>query len=278
MNWIPFSMLAEIAQDINTVYSHKRSGIYDVDISEDLLSVELVRSIRKVLMTPIEDQGKTKESNGFHLAVQAYKATGDLERKHGDIAIVVCDIDLGKVGTGFYEAKLQSIGGEYPSFNVRQIQRLESNTPRLAIVMHERRKGPVSDDPFDRGVPINEHFSHSVSEDLCRVIPASWARRFRRLGEAAYHRRPDSFGYHFVTRYLLGRDLDYTRSPKKAIARWVKKERGSSPLIVEIKISRTGEGLFRNEPFLIAPGSLQPFLNSTVKDGTLIQPELIPII
>ncbi|MFN9623842.1 MAG: hypothetical protein ACK587_13590 [Cyanobacteriota bacterium] len=99
MNWIPFSMLAEIAQDINTVYSHKRNGIHDIDISEDLLSVELIRSIREVLMTPIEDQGKPKECKGFHLSVQAYKATGGLERKHGDIAIVVCDIDLGKVGT-----------------------------------------------------------------------------------------------------------------------------------------------------------------------------------
>ena len=271
-------MLTEIAQDINAVYSHKRNRIHDVDISEDLLSIELVRSIREVLMTPMEDQGNPKESNGFHLTVQAYKATGDLERKHGDIAIVVCDIDLGKVGTGFYEAKLQSIGGEYPSFNLRQIQRLESNTPRLAIVMHEREKGPVSDDPFDSGFPINEHLGHSVHEGLCRVLPASWARRFRRLGEAAHQRRPDSFGYHFVTRYLLGRDLDYARSPKKAIAQWVKKTRGASPLVVEIKISRTGEGLSRNEPFLIAPGSSQPLLNSTVKDGTLIQSELIPII
>jgi hypothetical protein len=278
MNWIPFSMLAEIAQDINTAYSHKRNRIHDVDISEDLLSIELVRSIREVLMTPMEDQGNPKESNGFHLSVQAYKATGGLERKHGDIAIVVCDIDLGKVGTGFYEAKLQSIGGEYPSFNLRQIQRLESNTPRLAIVMHEREKGPVSDDPFDRGFPINEHLGHSVNEGLCRVLPASWARKFRLLGEAAYQRRPDSFGYHFVTRYLLGRDLDYARSPKKAIARWVKKTRGASPLVVEIKISRTGEGLSRNEPLQIAPGSSQPLLNSTVKDVTLIQPELIPII
>lgn len=278
MNWIPFSMLVEIAEDINTDYAHKRNRIHDVDISEDLLSVELARSIREVLMTPIQDQGMQRQSNGFHLSVQAYKATGNLERKHGDIAIVVYDVDLRKTGTGFYEAKLQSIGGEYPGFSVRQIQRLESNTPRLAIVMHEREMGPVSDSPFDPGNPMNNHLSHSVNESLCRVLPASWARKFRRLGEAAYQKRPDSFGYHFVTRYLLGSDLDYSRSPKKAIARWVKNTRGASPLVVEIKISRTGEGLFRNEPFLIAPGSSQPFLNPTVKDGTIIQPELIPII
>lgn len=144
--------------------------------------------------------------------------------------------------------------------------------------MHEREKGPVSDDPFDQGAPINDHLSHSVNESLCRVLPASWARKFRRLGEAAYQRRPDSFGYHFVTRYLLGRDLIYACSPKTAIARWVKTTRGAAPLVVEIKISRTGEGLFRNEPFLIAPGSSQLLLNSTVRDEMLIQPEFIPII
>lgn len=106
MNWISLCKLAEIAKDINTVYTAKRACIDDVDISEDLLSIELVKTIREVLLTQRENEEITKERDGFHLSVQAYKATGTLERKHGDIAIVVSDNDRRVVGTGFYEAKL----------------------------------------------------------------------------------------------------------------------------------------------------------------------------
>jgi hypothetical protein len=101
MNWIPLSKLAEIAKDINTVYAAKRNYIEDADISEDLLSIELVKTIREVLLTQRAKQETTKTSDGFHLSVQAYKTTGALERKHGDVAIVVSDNDRRIVGTGF---------------------------------------------------------------------------------------------------------------------------------------------------------------------------------
>jgi hypothetical protein len=278
MNWIPLFKLAEIAKDINTVYTAKRAYIDDVDISEDLLSIELVKTIREVLLTQREDEEITKESDGFHLSVQAYKATSALERKHGDIAIVVSDNDRRVVGTGFYEAKLQSLNGGYPAFNVRQIQKLESSTPRLAIVMHERGESHICDDPFDWNFPGYDRSDYHNNLSLCRALPASWARKFRRLSDAAWQRPPFSFGYHFVTRYLMGPDLDYSRSPEKAIARWVRKTKRASPIVVEISISRSREGHLINEPLLISPGSSQILLGQLEKDVKWAQPEFVPII
>ena len=106
MNWIPLSLLSELAEVINLCYSRKYSNIYDVDISADLLSIEYAKIIRKVLLKPTADGDNSKERNGFNLSVQAYKTTGALERKHGDIAAVVSHIDRRVFGTGFYEAML----------------------------------------------------------------------------------------------------------------------------------------------------------------------------
>jgi hypothetical protein len=278
MNWIPLSKLAEIAKDINTVYAAKRNYIEDVDISEDLLSIELVKTIREVLLTQRAKQEITKTSDGFHLSVQAYKATGALERKHGDIAIVVSDNDRRIVGTGFYEAKLQSLDGGYPAFKMRQIQKLESSTPRLAIVMHERRESHICDDPFDWTLPEYDKKDYHDNLSLCRALPASWARKFGRLSDAACQRRPFSFGYHFVTRYLMGSDLDYSRSPVKEIAQWVRKTKRASPVVVEITISKSHESHLFNEPLLISPGSSQIFLGQLEKDEKWAQPEFVPIV
>jgi hypothetical protein len=237
-----------------------------------------VKTIREVLLTRREHQEGTKKADGFHLSVQAYKATGALERKHGDIAIVVSDNDRRVVGTGFYEAKLQSLDGGYPAFNVRQIQKLESSTPRLAIVMHERGESHICDDPFDWNFPEYDMNDYHNNLALCRALPASWARKFRRLSDAAWQRRPFSFWYRFVTRYLMGPDLDYSRTPEKAIARWMRKTKRASPVVVEITISKSREGHLMNEPLLISPGSSQIILGQLEKDEEWAQPELLPII
>lgn len=278
MNWIPNSLLAEISDDINSCWTQKRNKMHDIDISEDYLSIELVRTIREVLSISRVDRCESVAKKGFYLSVEAYKSTGGLERIHGDIAIIVSDYDRRSVGTGFYEAKIQSIDGSYPTFKMRQIQRLESNTPRLAIIMHERREEPVSDNPFDRCFPEDDRSSFNDNHSFCRSLPASWARKFKRLGDAANQRRPYSFGYHFVTRYLLGADLDYSRSPAKAIDRWKRKTKGFPLVIVEIKISVSGDGLLRYEPALIPPGSSQAFAPLMNQAKRLEQLELIPII
>jgi len=278
MNWIPVALLAEISDDINSSWTHKRSKMHDIDISEDYLSIELVQTLREDLAIPRMDRREPNAKNGFHLSVQAYKATGGLERVYGDIAIIISDCDRRTVGTGFYEAKLQSIDGSYPAFKMRQIQRLESSTPRLAIMMHERRQEPVNDNPFDRNVPEDDNSSFNDNHSFCRALPASWARKFKRLSDAAYQRRPYSFGYHFVTRYLLGTDLDYSRSPAKAINRWKRITKGFPLVVVEIKISKSEDGLLRYESILIPPGSPQTFLPLINQIKRLDQPEFIPII
>ena len=57
--------------------------------------------IREILLKPTADRDKSKETNGLNLSVQAYKATGTLERMHGDIAVIVSNIDRRIVGTGY---------------------------------------------------------------------------------------------------------------------------------------------------------------------------------
>ena len=79
MSWIPLSQLAEIAEEINTIYSQKRSNIHDVYRSEDLLAIEPEKTIREALLMPRVERDESKARSGFHLSAQAYKATGTLE-------------------------------------------------------------------------------------------------------------------------------------------------------------------------------------------------------
>ena len=108
-----------------------------------MLSIELVRIIREFLLRTAADRDKSKERNGFDLSVHACMATGALERMHGVIAVVVSDIDRRVAGTGFYEAKLQSLDGHYSAFNVRQAQKLESSTSPGGGRPHTRRPGDL---------------------------------------------------------------------------------------------------------------------------------------
>lgn len=76
----------------------------------------------------------------------------------------------------------------------------------------------------------------------------------------------------------MGTDLDYSRSPEKAIARWVRKTKRASPVVVETTISKLREGHLIDEPLLISPGSSQVFLGQLEKVEKLAQPEFVPII
>ena len=145
-------------------------------------------------------------------------------------------------------------------------------------MVHGLRKEPVSDNPFDRNIPEDNKSGFHGNHSFCRALSVSWARKFRQLSDSASQRQPNSFGYYFVTRYLLGADLDYRHSPAKAIARWLQKTKGFSPINVEIKISESRDGLLRYEPALIPPGTSQicvPFIDQRKR---LDQPEFTPII
>ncbi|MCX5963164.1 MAG: hypothetical protein NT070_08455 [Cyanobacteria bacterium] len=259
MNWLRNGSLERIAADLNDAYERERNATEDVDLNEDLLSYKLVRTIRDVLTRPPDPHEEIDPENGFSLAVQAYKATGRLEQTHGDIAIVVTDVDHHVTGCGFYEAKAEFHNGTYPSYKMRQIRRLESKTPRLAVVIYERDSKPVNDNLFDDSLPYwggykplnNNHQTLSH----CRVLPATWVRQFSRLDTATALMPPCSFGHHFVTRYLLGRDLDFSRPPTETIDRWVRLTKRAPPIVLEIFISRNPDTIYENKPTLLLPGS-----------------------
>jgi len=240
---------------LNSTYDREAAKVEHVDISEDSLSLKLVQSIRSVLTKPPVPDEHPGHDSGIYLDVQAYKATGRLEQTHGDIAIVVTDVDRRMTGTGFYEAKAEFQDGMYPSYKRRQIQRLESNTPRLAIAIYELNAKPVSDDPIDYSLPWRESGEHYQARSRCRVLPASWVRGFSRLSHATDLMQPCSFGHHFVSKYLLGQDLDYSRPPIAAIDRWIRHTRRASPIILEIVISRSPDFDINDQPLLLLPGS-----------------------
>jgi hypothetical protein len=255
MRRLPFPSLQRIVSELNSTYDYEAAKVEHVDISEDSLSLKLVQSIRSVLAKPPAPDEYPGHDSGIYLDVQAYKATGRLEQTHGDIAIVVTDIDRRMTGTGFYEAKAEFQDGMYPSYKMRQIQRLESNTPRLAIAIYELNAKPVSDDPIDYSLPWRESGEHYQARSRCRVLPASWVREFSHLSHATNLMQPCSFGHHFVSKYLLGQDLDYSRPPTAAIDRWIRHTRRASPIILKIVISRSPDFDINNQPLPLLPGS-----------------------
>lgn len=207
-----------------------------VDWDEDHISFMLVNTLRHTLRKAQKitvPHSYFYSEGDFFLDIEAYKATGALERRHGDIAIVIQYMDLNRIGTGFYEAKAEGPRGDYPAFNMRQLRRLTTSTPQLALLLYERTEKAVSDDEYS----FNQLYERSSLRSRLRVIGANIARKYPRPELVPDF--PCSFGHHFVSRYLTGRDLDYSRDPHLAIQKWIKATRRASPVVVNIRISKT---------------------------------------
>jgi hypothetical protein len=145
------------------------------------------------------------------------------------------------------------------------------------VILHDRSGNPVCDEPFEWALSEDSQFDRNAKLCLCRVLPASWVRKFKRLDHAVSEMRPWSIGYHFVTRYLLGPDLDYSRPPVDAINRWVRTtRRGCPPVVIEIKISRYPEDHPRRELAFIEPGSSRALLRPMIESGGLERIERLP--
>jgi hypothetical protein len=271
MNSLREVSLSGVAHAINDAFARDTNSMDDVDRNEDLLSYKLIGAIRSVLDDPSELQRQPGPQSGFYMAIQAYKATGRLEQQHGDIAIVVTDLDCHLSGTGFYEAKAEAHNGLYPSYRMRQLRRLESSTPRLAVAMYERQAKPVNDDEYDAALGYRTS-GESYQLRYCRVLPASWVRQFSRLEAAANQMMPTSFGHHFVTRYLPGRDLDFSRNSLDAIDRWVRITRRAQPVVLEIVISRNPDYQYTSDPLGIIPGSDLAELDTIEKRPLVLEP------
>jgi hypothetical protein len=257
----------ELSRLINDDLEQRLQATELVDWAEDHLSIMLVEALRNILRkistisAPKEHRPYAEERNGtnFFFEVEVYKATGALERKHGDIAIVVEDVDLHRAGTGFYEAKAEGPCGGFPAFNMRQLRRLSSATPQLSLLLYQRSRESVSDDEYSLSKRLDRPPS---ATSRLRVIGANIAKRYKSPEDIPD--LPQTFGHHFVSRYLSGRDLDYSRDPLLAIERWLKVTRRASPLRVSIWISRTASAL--EEPARILPPGYEriPLLQSAL--------------
>lgn len=227
----------ELSELLDRELDQKLIGIESVDWSEDYISFMLVDSLRRTLRNV---ESITVQQNSWHgveeifFEIEAYKATGALERKHGDIAIVIHNMDLGRIGTGFYEAKAEGAEGDYPAYNMRQLRRITTSTPQLALLLYERTAKVVSDGEYSF---YNYNHERPYARSRLRVIGANIAKRYTR--PEFIPDLPCSFGSHFVGRYLTGRDLDYSRDPHLTIQKWIKATRRASPVVVSIRMSKT---------------------------------------
>ncbi len=167
----------ELSKLIDREVEHRLEFVEFIDWHEDHISLVLVDALRETLRSTnrilVHHAGWGEEEH-FFFEVEAYKATGALERRHGDIAIVVQDLDLGRVGTGFYEAKAEGPNGGYPAFNMRQLRRLSSSTPPLlALLLYERAGKAISNDEYSF---CRRQYGRSHPMSRLRVIGASIAK------------------------------------------------------------------------------------------------------
>ncbi len=226
----------DLAAGLNACATRVLENVAPTEWDENHISMLIIHSIRFVLSSAGTFTSKMPEEE-VHVCAEAYKVTGFLERTHGDIVIALQYVDRRLTGLGFYEAKAAAPDGSYPAFNMRQLRRLTSATPRLAVLLYEREAHPVSDDQY--AVPLLHEHMHSKYRPWDRA-------RVRAIGANVASRTADlrwssglseSFGYHFVTRYLSGRDLDYSRAPQAALDRWLKVTKRAPPIVVGITIS-----------------------------------------
>jgi hypothetical protein len=235
MNYQPPPTPTQLAEILNKLVSHELDGIASTEWDENHISFLLVRTIRNILQetSNFQTQQTDSQDHGLHIQAEAYKVTGEIERSHGDIVIAITHITDGRplTGLGFYEAKAAGLDYGYPAFKMRQLQRLTSGTPRLSLLLYERSRMAVSDNDF----PLLIQDQSQYNQQRVRVLSANLASRFPDPNFVSMYAQ--SFGHHFVTRYLSGRDLDYSRKPAESLQHWLKVTKRAPPLLVSIVLS-----------------------------------------
>jgi hypothetical protein len=221
----------ELATDLTRAVENTLADIKPTEWDENHISFSIVQTIRDNLAGSSDAPRRDSIARPVFLKAEAYKLSGTIERTHGDIMMVVTDIDRKLSGCGFYEAKAADHYGRYRAFNMRQLRRLTSSTPRLSLLLYEREQKPVSDDDFQ----FARQCSDSLDKARVRVTGANSASRFR--DPTFLSLCPQTFGYHFVSRYLSGRDLDYSRKPLEALRRWLKITKRAAAFIVDVNLS-----------------------------------------
>lgn len=225
------------------------SNCPDVDWNENLLTYKLIENLRYILshykMPGIIDDFSESKFN-----FEAYKLTGNAEKSHGDIAIVVTrkfgNRSKPISGVAFYEAKASEAGrygsSNYPSFCIQQLRRLVTNTPKLNYLLYNKNKKKVNIRDWPT-IEDHREWKFDGSNANAIVIDANFLKECRNI-EMATRAVGLPFGEHFVNRVLSGRELDYSRSVDKTIKRWLKHTRRSAPYVISVSIQEEF-----NEPF-----------------------------
>jgi hypothetical protein len=228
-----FGLTAQrLSEVINRVIDGRISRIAPTEWDENHISLTIVSALRDVL--EVAGKGKAAPSHPpVHIRAEAYKVTGGMERLHGDIAILVNNLDLGLTGMGFYEAKASDADGFFPAFDMRQLRRLTSASPRLSLLLYERSPMPILDDDFSFPSQIRD----SNGSARARVVGANIISRLRDRPVILPGVCAQSFGYQFITRYLSGKDLDYSRKPHLELRRWLRATKRTEPVIVEVSFT-----------------------------------------
>lgn len=194
----------QLAEDLQREVDHVLAAVEATEWDENHLSILVVQSIREVLRRAGQIELKT---GLLQLAVEAYKFTGMPERCHGDIAVAIHhSLDDGQeiTGLGFYEAKAADMYGRYPAFKLRQLKRLYSATPRLSLLLYERQDSMATSEPFGLGLaPRWQRMDTRIPGVRARTVGANIVTRLKdpRWSAELY---AESFGLHFVSRYLTG--------------------------------------------------------------------------
>lgn len=240
---------------------------------ENHLSILLVQSIREAF----QYAGAVEVPSGLvGLHAEAYKVTGTVEQTHGDIAVVVRHIFANGPelrGIGFYEAKASDSCGRYPAFKRRQLQRLLTSTPKLTLLLYEQTRSYASSDPFATWMnherrPDDWLLGKSVHT---RALGANIVLGMRdpRLAADFY---AEPFAFHLLSRYLSGRDLDYSRPPLESLERWLKVTRRAPPIIVVLTVVEREQSVpllefpgYEVLPPLITPPTLSPSESSSTQ-------------
>lgn len=162
-------------------------------------------------------------SSPFSVAWDAYKATGKVENKYGDVGVIVrFQIRVGLesktlVGVGFLEAKrLDPETGTYNHIRWDQLKRQGCNIASHRVLLYD------FEEMEEAGLNLQSHgFCQHLEVEPYRRVHASVlitqhvlavrsrSRSLRALGVP--------LGYQICSRYLRGLDLDYSLNPAEII-------------------------------------------------------------
>jgi hypothetical protein len=255
-----------IARSIDEDLDSEIGQLELVDWDENHLTLTLVKSLRRTLknLQKLEATRKNLEDTrnliypNLYWQIEAYKATSKLERQHGDIAIVIEDMDVGRVGTGFYEAKAEGQNGRYPAYKMRQLRKLSSATPNLALLLYQRTPKAVAEDDYSLTNKLDYLRSSTLTcrSSRTHVIGVNIAKRYS--GPELIPDLPQSFGHH---------DLDYSREPFLAIRNWLAVTKREPPVIVSLRVSRNPSAL--RESAILALPDIEPLPDMVEKSEVM---------